>query len=408
MSLSILPTTSSPPATLSSSVALDRATNPSSTAQTPIRNVNTDDRDTSAAASTSDSSQREIEVSVVMPCLNESETLLTCITEIQDTFAAADIIGEIVVADNGSTDGSIEIARSHGARVIEVKTRGYGSAVAHGFRACRGRYLIMGDADASYAFCHIPRLLEQLRGGSDLVMGNRFQGGIEPGAMPPLHRYLGNPVLTGIGRVLFHSPVGDFHCGLRGIRRDAFDQLELKTLGMEFASEMVIKATLHNLKIAEVPTTLRPDGRSRAPHLRSWRDGWRHLRFMLLFSPRWLFAYTGVFLSVIGTLLVVLLAIFERVPLAEGASLNVNSSIAGAMMAVVGCQLLMSAVFAREFATRIGTHRPSRTLQRFRRFASTESGIISGLVLATLGLAFSLLIIAVVIVQQRFIESEEA
>lgn len=235
-----------------------------------------------------------------MPCLNEAETLAACIAEAQAALKEADIEGEIIVADNGSTDGSQRIALAMGARVVEVTRKGYGNALSGGIEAAAGQYIVMGDADASYNFSHIPRIVESLLDGADLVMGNRFRGGIAPGAMPRLHRYLGNPVLTGIGRLLFRCPVGDFHCGLRGFSKAAYRRMELSTAGMEFASEMVIKSTLKGLRVTEVPTVLRPDGRSRPPHLRSWRDGWRHLRFMLLFCPRWLFLFPGLFLFLGG------------------------------------------------------------------------------------------------------------
>ncbi len=219
-----------------------------------------------------------------MPCLDEAETIAVCIKKAQGYKARRDITGEVLIADNGSTDGSQAIAEGLGARVVAVAEKGYGSALLGGIEAAKGRYVIQGDADDSYDFSDLDNFVEKLREGHDLVMGNRFKGGIKPGAMPPLHRYLGNPVLTGFGRLFFKSPVGDFHCGLRGFDRQAVQSLGLTSSGMEFASELVVKATLQGLKIAEVPTTLSPDGRSRAPHLRSWRDGWRHLRFLLLCS----------------------------------------------------------------------------------------------------------------------------
>jgi glycosyltransferase involved in cell wall biosynthesis len=230
-----------------------------------------------------------MELTVVLPCLNEAETLAVCIRKAKSSIASLGVDGEVVVADNGSTDGSQGIARDEGARVVDVPIRGYGAALMAGITEAQGTFVIMADADDSYDLSNLGPFLEALRGGADLVMGNRFAGGIEPGAMPALHRYLGNPVLTAIGRVLFRSPVRDFHCGIRGFRRDAIIGLDLRTTGMEFASEMVVKATLQKLAIVEVPTTLSPDGRSRPPHLRTWRDGWRHLRFLLLYSPRWLF-----------------------------------------------------------------------------------------------------------------------
>lgn len=240
------------------------------------------------------------ELTVLMPCLNEARTVGRCIQKALDYLREAGVAGEIVVADNGSVDGSQHIARNLGARVVDVPERGYGAALRAGIHAARGRYIIMADSDDSYDFSALAPFIEKLRQGYDLVMGNRFKGAILPGAMPPLHRYVGNPVLTGIGKMFFGSPVGDFHCGLRGFGKAAVERLNLTSSGMEFASEMVVKASLHQLKIAEVPATLSPDGRDRAPHLRSWRDGWRHLRFLLLFSPRWLFLYPGLTLLIFG------------------------------------------------------------------------------------------------------------
>src|SRR5215469_13096456 len=246
-----------------------------------------------------------IEVSVVMPCLNEAETLETCIRKAQSALEEAQIAGEVIVADNGSTDGSVEIAERLGARVARISAKGYGNALMGGIAAAAGRLIIMGDADDSYDFGDIPKFVTQLRAGAQLVMGNRFRGGIKPGAMPPLHQYFGNPALTQIGRLFFGSPVHDFYCGLRGFRKDAYQTLGLRTTGMEFATEMVVKATLLKLRIEEVPTTLSPDGRNRPPHLRTWRDGWRTLRFFLLYSPRWLFLYPGLALMFVGAALTV-------------------------------------------------------------------------------------------------------
>ena len=234
------------------------------------------------AEQTNTSRENTLELSILMPCLNEAETLEICIEKAQKSLRELDIVGEVIIADNGSTDGSQDIATRMGARVVPVVAKGYGSALMGGIIAARGVYIIMGDADDSYDFSNLGPFVEKLRGGCDLVMGNRFQGGIKPGAMPPLHKYLGNPVLTWVGRLFFASPVGDFHCGLRGFRRDSILKLDLQTTGMEFASEMVVKASVYKLRITEIPTVLSPDGRSRPPHLRTWRDGWRHLRFLLL------------------------------------------------------------------------------------------------------------------------------
>jgi glycosyltransferase involved in cell wall biosynthesis len=245
---------------------------------------------------------RPLELTILMPCLNEARTLRQCIGKAHSFLNRSGIDGEILVADNGSTDGSPEIARASGASVVNVPMRGYGSAVMAGIRAARGRFVIMGDSDDSYDFSLLDEFVAKLRDGYHLVIGNRFRGGIRPGAMPLLHRYLGNPILTAIGRLFFRSPCGDFHCGLRAFDRRAILNLNLQTQGMEFASEMVVRATIHKLRIAEVPTTLSADGRGRASHLRSWRDGWRHLRFLLLFSPRWLFLYPGFLLFLTGLL----------------------------------------------------------------------------------------------------------
>lgn len=319
------------------------------------------------------------ELSLVMPCLNEAETIEFCVREALQSGA-----GEVVVADNGSTDGSQQLAATLGARVISVSEKGYGNALRGGIDASRGRYIVMGDADASYDFAHATRIVEKLEQGFDLVMGNRFLGGIETGAMPWLHRYLGNPVLSGIGRLFFRCPVGDFHCGLRGFTRGAYDRMNLQTTGMEFASEMVIKATLLGMKIAEVPTTLRPDGRSRPPHLRSWRDGWRHLRFMLLFCPRWLFVIPGTLLLTVGLVVTLFIAFHERFSLA-GVSLNVNSSFVAAMSAIVGYQILLTGVFASSFGRVIGTHPASGFPKRPRRQLSLEHGVFGGFLLMAVG-----------------------
>ena len=293
-----------------------------------------------------------IELSVVLPCLNEAATLAACVKTIYRALDDNRISGEVVVADNGSTDDSVAIASQLGARVIHVPEKGYGSAVMGGVEAARGAYVLMGDADESYDFSEIPRFLEKLREGYDLVMGNRFRGGIKPGAMPPLHRYLGNPVLTLIGRLFFGSPSGDFHCGIRAFRRDIVSRLNLRTTGMEFASEMVVKATLHTLRIAEVPATLSPDGRHRPPHLRSWRDGWRHLRFMLLFSPRWLFLYPGLTLMVVGLAALVLLV--PGMVFVGNVGLGVHTMLYAATAILVGFQAVLFSTLTRVFAMSTG------------------------------------------------------
>jgi glycosyltransferase involved in cell wall biosynthesis len=240
------------------------------------------------------------ELTILMPCLNEARTLAGCIEQAQAFLAAGGIAGEVLIADNGSTDGSQALALSMGARVVAVRERGYGAALRAGIEAARGRFVIMGDSDLSYDFRHLDAFVHALRGGAELVVGNRFRGGIANGAMPLLHRYLGNPVLSFIGRRFFGGPLRDFHCGLRGFSRAAMLRLDLVTPGMEFASEMIIKALQAGLQVAEVPTTLAKDGRDRPPHLNTWRDGWRHLRYLLLYTPRWLFLYPGIALTVGG------------------------------------------------------------------------------------------------------------
>src|SRR3954465_1792355 len=286
-----------------------------------------------------------LELTILMPCLNEAETLAVCIRKARAFLDRAGIAGEVVIADNGSTDGSQAIAEGLGARVVPIPTRGYGAALIGGIKAARGRYVIMGDSDDSYDFSRLDGFVEQLRNGWQLVMGNRFRGGIAPGAMPKLHRYLGNPVLTATGRVRYGSPSGWFHRGLRGFDREAILGLGLELPGMEFASEMVVKATIQKLRITEVPTTLSKDGRSRPPHLRSWRDGWRHLRFLLLFSPRWLFLYTGAIMFGLG---VVGMAALWPGPLALfGVRLDIHSLLYSAVLVIVGYQSILFWVFCK-------------------------------------------------------------
>jgi glycosyltransferase involved in cell wall biosynthesis len=294
--------------------------------------------------------EAEVELTILMPCLNEAETIGVCVEKAQRFLATSGTSGEVLVADNGSTDGSIEIAQSLGARVVAVTTKGYGAALSGGIAAARGKFVIMGDADDSYDLSNLGPFLEELRAGRDLVMGNRFRGGIEAGAMPVLHYYLGNPVLSFIGRLLFGIPVKDFHCGLRGFRRSAILGLDLKTTGMEFASEMVVRSALQRLNIGEVPTTLKPDGRSRAPHLKTWRDGWRHLKFLLMYSPKWLFFYPGFLLTGLGLLLSAVLA-FGPVRLAPGLELDLSSFLAACLATIMGVQLITFGALARYYAT---------------------------------------------------------
>ena len=328
-----------------------------------------------------------MELTVVLPCLNEAETLAVCIRKAKASIADLGIDGEVVIADNGSSDGSQDIARAEGARVVDVPVRGYGAALIAGITDAKGEFVIMGDADDSYDLSNLGPFVEALRGGADLVMGNRFAGGIEPGAMPPLHRYLGNPVLTAIGRVMFRSPVKDFHCGLRGFRRDAILGLDLRTTGMEFASEMVVKATLNKLTIVEVPTTLSPDGRSRAPHLRTWRDGWRHLRFLLLYSPRWLFLYPGMIVFLVG---LVLGGILLTGPIQIGEhALDVSALVYSMAAVLIGFQAILFAAFSRAFVANEGLMPPSAGMQKAFKVLNLERGLIIGLVMLVIGVGLA-------------------
>jgi glycosyltransferase involved in cell wall biosynthesis len=328
------------------------------------------------------------ELSILMPCLNEAETLATCIKKAQKALEDLNVNGEVVIADNGSTDGSPEIAASLGARVIHVAEKGYGSALLGGIKAARGKYIIMGDADDSYDFTNLGPFLEKLRAGYDLVMGNRFKGGIAPNAMSPLHKYLGNPFLTGIGRLFFRSPCGDFHCGLRGFSKAAIQRLDLRTRGMEFASETVVKASLHGLRITEVPTTLSVDGRSRPPHLRSWRDGWRHLRFLLLYSPRWLFLYPGLLLMLIGTAVSGWLLLGPRV--VDGITLDVHTFLYAAIAIVIGYQTVIFAIFTKVFAITEGLLPEDPRLKTLFRYIKLETGILAGALLLVAGIGLSI------------------
>ncbi len=327
----------------------------------------------------------EIELSIVMPCLNEAETIVACIKKAQLFLHNYQIQGEIVIADNGSTDGSQKMAEAHGARVVAVAEKGYGSALMGGIQAANGRYIIMGDADDSYDFSALQPFIEKLRQGYQLVMGNRFKGGIAPGAMPLLHKYLGNPVLSGIGRLFFHSPIRDFHCGLRGFERSAILALDLRTTGMEFASEMVVKATLHKLRICEVPTTLSPDGRSRPPHLRSWRDGWRHLRFLLMYSPRWLFFYPGlmfVFMGFLG------MSVLLPGPLQLGSmTFDIHTLLLSNGLLVIGVQTLTFAHLSHQFAINMGLVPSDEGFIKRLEAIQLESLLIAGGIGTLLGLA---------------------
>ena len=322
---------------------------------------------------------KDIQLSVVMPCLNESATVGTCVSKALETMQRHGIRGEVIVADNGSTDGSQQIASDHGARVVKVETKGYGSALRAGISAAQGQFILMGDADDSYDFTQLPAFLSKLEEGYDLVMGNRFQGEILAGAMPPLHRYLGNPVLTGIGRLFFKSPLGDFHCGLRAFRKDAIERLQLRTLGMEFASEMIVKAARFGLRVTEIPTTLSPDGRNRAPHLRTWHDGWRHLRFLLLYSPRWLFLYPGIASLLLGISVSVWLLPGPRMIGTVG--FDVHTLLFAAMAILIGFQSILFATFSKVFAISEGLLPEDERLNRLFAYVTLEVGLVVGFLL---------------------------
>jgi glycosyltransferase involved in cell wall biosynthesis len=345
-----------------------------------------------AAERTEPAPSTAVEVSIVMPCLNEAETLAKCIGHAQRAVAKGGLSAEIIVADNGSADGSQLIAKELGVKVVDVSRKGYGSALIGGIDAAQGRFVVMGDADDSYDFEAIGPLIDKLREGYDLVVGNRFLGGIEPGAMPWSHRWVGNPVLTLISRVFFHAPVGDTHCGLRACTKDAYERMRLRATGMEFASEMVIKASLKGMRITEVAVALRPDGRSRPPHLRTWRDGWRHLRFMLLFSPRWLFLYPGIALFAVGA---VLSALLIPGPLWVGhVRLDIHTLLVAGFLALLGYQLVLFAVFTKIFAIRTGFHPPHPVLQRLFQYVTLEVGVAAGALMALAGLIALVLAVA--------------
>ncbi len=329
------------------------------------------------------------EISIVMPCLNEIETLETCIRKAQKGLSECKIQGEIIVADNGSTDGSQALALSLGAKVVNITEKGYGSALMGGIEAAQGEYVLMGDSDDSYDFSDIEAFIEKLREGKDLVMGNRFKGGIRDNAMPFLNRYLGNPVLSFVGRVFFSSPVGDFHCGMRAFSKKAYQSWGLQTTGMEFATEMVVKATLLKQNITEVPIFLYPDGRSRPPHLRRWRDGWRHLRFMCLYAPAWLFLYPGLLLMVFGLFFFLLLI---RKPLDIGvAVLDITTLLYSALIFLTGFQALLFYFKTRIFAGQQGFLPYTPSFFRLFDYFTLERGLIAGGLLCLIGIGVSFL-----------------
>lgn len=329
----------------------------------------------------------EVELTILMPCLDEAETIATCVAKAMRFLSEARIAGEVLVADNGSTDGSRAIAASLGARVVPVEEKGYGAALLGGIAAARGRYIIMGDADDSYDFSDLDAFVARLRTGAELVMGNRFAGGIAPGAMPFLHRYLGNPVLSFVGRLFFRVATRDFHCGLRGFSAQAIRSLDLRTTGMEFASEMVVRCALAGMRIEEVPTTLQPDGRSRAPHLKTWRDGWRHLKFLLMHNPRWLFFIPGATLLSIGTLLSAML-FSGAVQFGGGMELGLNSFLAACFMIITGAQLISFGVLSRFYADISGMLPATGRSKWLMRSVSTDRLALGGGACFLVGAAF--------------------
>ena len=331
--------------------------------------------------------KENVELSIVMPCLNEAETIGTCIQKASTFLEKSGVEGEIVVADNGSVDGSQKIALEAGARVVNVERKGYGSALMGGIDVACGKFVIMGDSDDSYDFLNLGPFLEKLREGYDLVMGNRFKGGIEPGSMPFLHRYLGNPVLTKIGQILFRCPIGDFHCGLRGFTKKAAEKMALRTTGMEFASEIVVKSSLKKMKICEVPTTLSKDGRSKSPHLRTWRDGWRHLRFLLLFSPNWLFLYPGAVLMAFGAA-ITLMTVHGTLTI-NNVAFDLHTLLYGSMAIILGYQSVIFAVVSKAFAVDRNLLPSSKKLDLIFNVLKLEAGLIVGGAVALMGFAGS-------------------
>jgi glycosyltransferase involved in cell wall biosynthesis len=332
-----------------------------------------------------------MELTILMPCLNEAETIAQCVTKAKTFLKNSGIKGEVLISDNGSTDGSQSLAEASGARVTHAQERGYGAALLNGIKNSKSRYIIMGDADDSYDFSNLMPFVTKLREGYELVMGNRFRGGIKTGAMPFLNRYLGNPVLSFIGRLFFHCPIKDFHCGLRGFNREAINELKLTATGMEFASEMVVKAALKHLKIIEVPTTLAPDGRSRPPHLRKWRDGWRHLRLLLLFSPRWMFLYPGLLLIALGVLLIGTIS-YEPFYIGKW-RLDIHSLLFASTFVIIGLQAVFFSIFS-SIITSVALNLPTNDkLNLFLRKFTLENGLIFGLtmiIVGILGSAFAL------------------
>jgi hypothetical protein len=335
---------------------------------------------------------RAMELTILMPCLNEAETVATCINKARSFLDRTGIEGEIVVADNGSSDDSPELARMAGARVVHIAEKGYGNALIGGISAARGRFVIMADADDSYDFSQLDAFVARLRAGHTMVIGDRYRGGIRPGAMPFLHRYLGNPLLSFAGRLFFSTGIGDFHCGLRGVDRAAAVQLGLHAPGMEFASEMIVKAKLAGWRIAEVPTVLSPTGRSRAPHLRSWHDGWRHLRLLLMMSPRWLMLYPGA--CMIGIGVAAELAILQGPIIIDGVGFDIHTMLYAAGAIILGIQLVLFSLLARTVGVLKKVLPMSPSLQRFLRIFTLERGILLGSALSLAGLGLAIYSVA--------------
>jgi glycosyltransferase involved in cell wall biosynthesis len=324
-----------------------------------------------------------VELSIIMPCLNEAETLGKCIKKASAFIESENISGEVLISDNGSTDGSMEIAVMNGARLVHTEQKGYGAALQNGIDSAKGTYVIMGDADDSYDFSNLMPFVNELRKGCDLVMGNRFKGGIKTGAMPFLHRYIGNPVLSFIVRLFFQIKIGDSHCGLRGFTKEAYNKMNLHTTGMEFASEMVVKAALHKMKIVEVPTTLSPDGRSRPPHLRTWHDGWRHLRFLLMFSPKWLFLFPGLLIIFISLLFGSIL--FINPIKVKGVVFDIHTLIVISFALLVGVQFVFFHSFVRIYSITSGLVPSDKKFENMFRFFTLERGLLVGIIISLIG-----------------------
>jgi glycosyltransferase involved in cell wall biosynthesis len=323
------------------------------------------------------------EVSVILPCLNEAETVGTCVTKAAETLQRLGVRGEVVVIDNGSTDGSQAIAERCGARVVYEPRRGYGSALMRGAEEARAPFIIMADADDSYDLTDLERFIDGLRAGADLVMGSRRRGTIKPGAMPWLHRWIGNPILSGLLNFLFRAGISDAHCGMRAFTKDAYRRMQLQTTGMEFASEMVIKAALGKMRIREIPITLHPDGRNRPPHLRSFRDGWRHLRFMLLFSPTYLFLIPGGVSMLVG--LVPLIALGWGPVVVVGLTFDIHYMVLGSLLTILGFQIVTTGLFAKMYSHAARLYTSDRTLRVLTRYFNLERGVVLGAALFLLG-----------------------